>query len=301
MSSRFDGRVAIVTGAGGGLGREYATLLASLGARVVVNDLATETASSGESGPTTAQRVVDEIRSQGGEAVANHYSVKDGARIVDTALEAFGGVDIVVNNAGILRDKSYNRMDQSDWDAIYQVHLQGSHSVTHAAWPHLIERGYGRIVMTSSAAGIYGNFGQANYAAAKLGLYGLCRTLAVEGSRYGIQVNTIAPIARSRLTEDIFPPEVLERVGPQYVSPLVAWLCHEECKETGGLYEVGAGYMSKLRWERAGGHCFSQEGEISVDSVRDRWADITDFSDSEHPSDNISALTSMFSRAGGPA
>lgn len=290
MSKRFDEKVAIVTGAGGGLGRDYAMLLASLGAKVVVNDLASE---------TTAQNVVDEIRAQGGEAVASLDSVTEGGIIVDTALDTFGTVDIVINNAGILRDKSYKRMTQTEWDAIYEVHLKGSHSVTHAAWPHLIERGFGRVVMTSSAAGIYGNYGQANYSAAKLGLYGLCRTLAVEGARYGVAVNTIAPIARSRLTEDIFPPEVLEHIEPKYVSPLVAWLCHEDCEETGGLFEVGAGYMSKLRWERSRGHCFTQDGELSVDAVSNAWTDITDFSESEHPTDNISALTSMFTRAGG--
>lgn len=279
---RFDGRVAIVTGAGGGLGRSHALLLGSLGARVVVNDLGGSATGGGQSS-AAADKVVEEIRAMGGEAVANYDSVEHGERIVQTALDAFGTVDIVINNAGILRDVSFNKMTRDDWDLILKVHLTGSMSVSHAAWPIMRDKGYGRIIMTTSAAGIYGNFGQANYSAAKLGLMGLANTLAEEGRSKRIFVNTIAPIAASRLTETVMPKELLQHLQPEAVSPLVAWLCHEDCQETKGLFEVGAGYVAKLRWERTKGHLFPLGKQFSVDDVAARWNKITDFSESEHP------------------
>ncbi len=281
-SHRFDGRVAIVTGAGNGLGRSHALLLGSLGAKVVVNDLGGGAHGDGKSS-AAADKVVEEIRAMGGEAVANYDSVEHGDKIVQTALDAFGTVDIVINNAGILRDVSFAKMTQGDWDLILKVHLTGSMSVTHAAWPIMREKGYGRIIMTTSAAGIYGNFGQANYCAAKLGLVGLASCLAEEGRAKGIQVNTIAPIAASRLTETIMPPELLANLKPEKVSPLVAWLCHEDCEETKGVFEVGAGYISKLRWERSLGHAFPLTKAFSIDDLAAKWDAVTDFTDAEHP------------------
>jgi len=281
-SHRFDGRVAIVTGAGNGLGRSHALLLGSLGAKVVVNDLGGGAHGDGKSS-AAADKVVEEIRAMGGEAVANYDSVEHGDKIVQTALDAFGTVDIVINNAGILRDVSFAKMTQGDWDLILKVHLTGSMSVTHAAWPIMREKGYGRIIMTTSAAGIYGNFGQANYCAAKLGLVGLASCLAEEGRAKGIQVNTIAPIAASRLTETIMPPELLANLKPEKVSPLVAWLCHEDCEETKGVFEVGAGYISKLRWERSLGHAFPLTKAFSIDDLAAKWDAVTDFKDAEHP------------------
>ena len=281
-SHRFDGRVAIVTGAGNGLGRSHALLLGSLGAKVVVNDLGGGAHGDGKSS-AAADKVVEEIRAMGGEAVANYDSVEHGDKIVQTALDAFGTVDIVINNAGILRDVSFAKMTQGDWDLILKVHLTGSMSVTHAAWPIMREKGYGRIIMTTSAAGIYGNFGQANYCAAKLGLVGLASCLAEEGRAKGIQVNTIAPIAASRLTETIMPPELLANLKPEKVSPLVAWLCHEDCEETKGVFEVGAGYISKLRWERSLGHAFPLTKAFSIDDLAAKWDAVTDFTDTEHP------------------
>lgn len=281
-SHRFDGRVAIVTGAGNGLGRSHALLLGSLGAKVVVNDLGGGAHGDGKSS-AAADKVVEEIRAMGGEAVANYDSVEHGDKIVQTALDVFGTVDIVINNAGILRDVSFAKMTQGDWDLILKVHLTGSMSVTHAAWPIMREKGYGRIIMTTSAAGIYGNFGQANYCAAKLGLVGLASCLAEEGRAKGIQVNTIAPIAASRLTETIMPPELLANLKPEKVSPLVAWLCHEDCEETKGVFEVGAGYISKLRWERSLGHAFPLTKAFSIDDLAAKWDAVTDFTDAEHP------------------
>ena len=252
MSSlRFEGRVAIVTGAG--------------------------------KSSSAADKVVEEIRALGGEAVASYDSVEHGQAIVQTALDAFGTVDIVINNAGILRDVSFQKMTQADWDLILKVHLTGSMSVTHAAWPILREKGYGRIIMTTSAAGLYGNFGQANYCAAKLGLAGLANCLAEEGRSKGIHVNTIAPIAASRLTETVMPPELLANLKPEKVSPLVAWLCHEDCEETKGIFEVGAGFITKLRWERALGQAFPLTQAFGIDDVAARWDRITDFTDAEHP------------------
>src|SRR5215204_3401348 len=201
----FDGKVAIITGAGGGLGRQHALLLASRGALVVVNDLGGAVDGTGcDKG--AAERVVDEIRSDGGEAVADTSSVatpEGGAAVVQTALDAFGRVDIVVNNAGILRDKSFHNMDPELMNPVFDVHLKGAFHVTQPAWVVMRAKGYGRIISTSSAAGIFGNFGQTNYGAAKMGLIGLTRVLAVEGARYGIQANVIAPLARTRMTEDI--------------------------------------------------------------------------------------------------
>lgn len=280
---RFDGRVAIVTGAGGGLGRSHALLLAARGAKVVVNDLG-GSAHGGGTSSSAADKVVEEIRSAGGEAVANYDSVENGEAIVKTALDAFGTVDIVINNAGILRDVSFAKMSQDDWDLIMRVHLNGSKSVTHAAWPIMREKGYGRIVMTTSAAGIYGNFGQANYCAAKLGILGLANCLAEEGRSKNIFVNTIAPLAASRLTETVMPPDLLALLKPEAVSPLVAWLCHDACEETKGLFEVGAGFVAKLRWERTAGHSFPGGKAFSVDDVAARWSKITDFSEVTYPS-----------------
>lgn len=296
---RFDGRVAIVTGAGGGLGRSHALLLAARGAKVVVNDLG-GSAHGGGTSSSAADKVVEEIRAAGGEAVANYDSVENGEAIVKTALDAFGTVDIVINNAGILRDVSFAKMSQDDWDIIMRVHLNGSKSVSHAAWPIMREKGYGRIVMTTSAAGIYGNFGQANYCAAKLGILGLANCLAEEGRAKNILVNTIAPIAASRLTETVLPPPVLALLKPEAVSPLVAWLCHENCPETKGLFEVGAGFVAKLRWERAAGYSFPNGKLFSMDEVAARWSKITDFSESAHPTTVTESMAPILESVSNP-
>ena len=287
---RFDGKVAIVTGAGNGLGKSHALLLGSRGAKVVVNDLGGDIHGDGKRSSVAADAVVEEIKAMGGDAVANYDSVEDGDKIVQTAVDTFGTVDIVINNAGILRDVSFAKMTDKDWDLILAVHLRGSYKVSHAAWPIMKEKGYGRIIMTTSAAGIYGNFGQANYSAAKLGLAGLANTLSVEGRKSNIHVNTIAPLAKSRLTETVMPAELLEKLAPEYVSPLVAWLCNENCEETGGIFEVGAGYIGKLRWERTSEGVFNTANGLSPEAVASRWDKVTDFSESTNPSDVNTAL-----------
>ena len=275
----FDGRVAVVTGAGGGLGRSHALLLASRGAKVVVNDLGTDRHGR-EPGSDMADAVVEEIREAGGEAVANPDGVhtRDGAqRIVQTALDEWGRIDIVVNNAGILRDRSFSNMTDDEWDAVLQVHLYGGYYVTKAAWDHMKEAGYGRIVNTTSGSGLYGNFGQANYSAAKLGLVGLTRTLAHEGQKYDVKANAIAPAAASRMTEDIMPDELLERLEPEYVSPLVAYLVSEQCEETGSVFSVGGGYYARVAIVEGEGATF--DDLPSPDEIADRFDDIRELGD----------------------
>ncbi|KAG9510436.1 Peroxisomal multifunctional enzyme type 2, partial [Fragariocoptes setiger] len=283
---RFDGRTAIVTGAGGGLGREYALLLASRGACVVVNDLGGSR--SGETGPAAADsrraadKVVDEIHKAGGKAVANYDSVENGAAIVQTAIDTFGRVDIVINNAGILRDKSMLKMTDQDFDLVQQVHLRGSFLVTRAAWPYMREQKYGRIIMTASTAGLFGNFGQTNYAAAKMGLVGLSNTLAIEGAKYNVHSNVIVPVAASRLTEDVIPQDLLERLKPVYVAPVVAWLCHEQCNNTGGIFEAAGGWVGQYRLHRAQGKAYPSLEAMSPEAIKQDWDNITSMKDAKH-------------------
>ncbi len=279
---RFDGRVAIVTGAGNGLGRSHALLLASRGAKVVVNDLGGSATGGGKSS-AAADAVVAEIKAAGGEAVANYDSVEDGDKIVQTALDTWKRIDIVVNNAGILRDTSFKKLTEEDWELIYRVHVRGAFKVTKAAWDHMLEAGYGRVIFTASAAGIYGNFGQANYAMAKLGLVGFSNTLAIEGLKKNVRVNTIAPIAGSRLTETVLPKNITDALKPEYVSGLVAYLCHESTEDTGGLYEVGGGLFAKLRWERTEGKLFKLGKPITPEQIKKSWGVITDFAKVTHP------------------
>lgn len=289
---RFDDRVVIVTGAGNGLGKSHALEFARRGAKVVVNDLGGSAFGEGAS-KSAADVVVDEIVAAGGEAVANYDSVTDGDKIVQTAMDNFGRVDVIINNAGILRDKSFHKMTEADWDLVYQVHVKGAFKVSHAAWPYMKEAGYGRLIFTASAAGIYGNFGQANYSMAKLGLHGLSQTLALEGRKSNILVNTIAPIAGSRLTETILPPALIEQLKPEYVTPLVIRLCDEKSMETGGLYEVGAGWIGALRWERTKGVGFKLSEGFSAEDVAARWDDITDFTRTDHPRNGQEAMMAI--------
>ncbi len=273
----FEGKVAIITGAGGGLGREHALLLASRGAQIVVNDLGGAVDGTGSSaGP--AQKVVEEIEALGGAAVADTNSVAspEGAdAMVKTALDAFGRVDIVINNAGILRDKSFQNMTQDLWDAVIAVHLTGAFNVTRAAWPHLREQAYGRVVSTSSAAGIFGNFGQTNYGAAKMGIVGLTRVWAQEGAKYNIKANAIAPVARTRMTEDLLGP-LVEKLDPALVSPIVAYLVSEDCPVTGEIFSVGGGRVARVFIAEGPGYF---KKDLTVEDVRDNFETISSQAD----------------------
>lgn len=291
---RFDGKVVVITGAGAGLGRSHALFFGKRGASVVVNDLGGSSTGGGKSS-AAADKVVEEIKAAGGKAAANYDSVEDGDKIIKTAIDSFGRIDVLINNAGILRDVSFKKMTKEDWDLIFRVHVNGAFRCSHAAWPYMQDQGYGRILFTASAAGIYGNFGQANYSAAKLALVGLSNTLAIEGEKKNVRVNTIAPIAASRLTETILPPDVLENLKPEYVTPLVAWLAHEECKENGGLFEVGGGYFGKLRWERTEGKLFKLGRDISPEAVRNAWDEVTDWKKVTHPANITESLGTVMS------
>uniref|UniRef100_A0A8D2IKA2 Peroxisomal multifunctional enzyme type 2 n=1 Tax=Urocitellus parryii TaxID=9999 RepID=A0A8D2IKA2_UROPR len=272
---RFDGRVVLVTGAGG------------------VNDLGGDFKGVGKSS-LAADKVVEEIKRKGGKAVANYDSVEAGEKVVKTALDAFGRIDVVVNNAGILRDRSFSRISDEDWDIIQRVHLRGSFQVTRAAWDHMKKQKYGRIIMTSSASGIYGNFGQANYSAAKLGILGLANTLAIEGRKNNIHCNTIAPNAGSRMTQTVMPEDLFEALKPEYVAPLVLWLCHESCEENGGLFEVGAGWIGKLRWERTLGAIARQKNQpMTPEAVKANWEKICDFDNASKPQNIQESVAGM--------
>jgi NAD(P)-dependent dehydrogenase (short-subunit alcohol dehydrogenase family) len=268
----FDGKVAIITGAGGGLGRSHALDLARRGALVVVNDLGGSVDGTG-SGTTAAQAVVDEITAAGGEAVANYDSVatpEGGKAIVRTALDTWGRVDIIVNNAGILRDASFKNMGADKVDPVLDVHLRGAFNVTQPAWDTMREQGYGRIVNTSSGAGVFGNFGQTNYGAAKMGLVGLTRVLAVEGAKSNIKANAIAPVAKTRMTEDILGP-VADKLLPEMVTPVVAFLAHETCPVSGEVYSVGGGRVARVFVGVTRG---ISDTALTAETVRDRLDEI---------------------------
>ncbi len=279
---RFDGQVAIVTGAGAGLGRSYALALASRGAKVVVNDLGGAADGSGAS-QKAADAVVAEIVSAGGEAVASYDSVATvagGEAIVNTAVEAFGGVDILINNAGILRDKSLVKMEPEDWKAVRAVHLDGAYNVTRPAFLKMREAKYGRIVMTSSSAGLYGNFGQTNYSAAKLGLVGLMNTLELEGDKYNIKVNTVAPVATTRLTEELLPANLHEKLQPEFVTPLVVHLSSKGNKDSGMIFNAGMGYYNRAAVVAGPGAVPGEGAEVpTMEQVHKAFEAIDDLSE----------------------
>ena len=273
----FQDRVAVITGAGGGLGRSHALLLAGLGAAVVVNDLGGNVHGEG-AGHSMADTVVDEIREAGGAAVADYASVTDrgsGAALLARALDEFGRLDVLINNAGILRDRSFPKLDPAAVEAVLDVHLRGAFRVTRAIFAHMKETGYGRIVMTSSASGILGNFGQANYGAAKMGLVGLMNVLKLEGAKYDIKVNSIAPIARTRMTEDLFG-ELISSFDPEAVSPAVAYLASEDCAVNGDIWSVGGGQVSRFFIGLADGYFKhpKTEGPLTVEDVADHVDEI---------------------------
>jgi len=293
---RFDGRVAIITGAGGGLGRSHALALARRGACILVNDVGGSVNGDGSSA-SAANRVVDEITALGGTAVANGDSVstaEGGRAIVQAAIDAFGRVDVLVNKAGILRDKAFHKMDDSMIDPVIDVHLKGALYVTQPAFRLMREQGYGRVLNTSSASGLFGNFGQANYGAAKAGLAGLTRVLALEGAGHGVKANAIAPIASTRMTQDILG-ELAAKVSPDSVSPLVAYLAHEECAVNGHVYSVAGGRIARIFIAETQGVVLP---ENTPESIRTHLADIDRLDvDRYHQPSSLDEETSIIAKA----
>ncbi len=287
----FDGKVVIITGAGGGLGRQHALLMASRGALIVVNDLGGAVDGTG-SDKGAAEHVVDEIKAAGGEAVADTNSVatpEGGAAIVKSAVDAFGRVDVVINNAGILRDKSFHNMTPDLMNAVFDVHLKGAFHVTQPAYALMRQQGYGRIVSTSSAAGVFGNFGQTNYGAAKMGLVGFTRVLAVEGAKFNVKANAIAPLALTRMTEDILG-SLGDKLDPALVSPLVTFLAHEDCPVSGQLFSVGGGRVAHVFIAETQGYA---NASLRPEDVRDHWDTVTDQTGYGVPN-NLAEETAMF-------
>jgi len=281
MSVRFDNQVAIITGAGGGLGRAHALAFAERGAKIVVNDLGGSMDGSGGSSDA-AEAVVAEIRERGGEAIANGSSVTDRegvAALIAQAMEAYGRIDILVNNAGVLRDKSFANMSLDDFDFVMGVHLTGAAYCTHAVWPIMRAQAYGRIVMTTSTSGLYGNFGQANYGAGKMGQVGLMQTLKIEGAKYNIRVNALAPVAATRMTEDILPAQALALLKPESVSPAVLYLASPDAP-TGAIMMAGAGHFAMTRLQETEGILL--KGEVNVDDVVNNMTTISDYSNARN-------------------
>ncbi|OYD51283.1 SDR family NAD(P)-dependent oxidoreductase [Acidovorax kalamii] len=297
MGIDFQGRVAIVTGAGGGLGRQHALALAKRGAKVLVNDLGGAVDGSGGT-VTAAQAVVDEIRAAGGEALANGASVTDFAAVeamVQQAIDAWGRVDILVNNAGILRDKSFAKMDMADFRLVVDVHLMGAAHCCKAVWPHMVAQQYGRIVMTTSSTGLYGNFGQANYGAAKLAQVGLMQTLSIEGAKNNIRVNALAPTAATRMTEDLFPKDMLDALRPESVVPAMLVLAHESAPTRTVLCAGGGSFEAAHITLTQGIHLGT--GADVPEQLAARLAEVTERAGEQVPQSGAAQGTSEIGKA----
>tara|TARA_B100001029_G_scaffold112570_1_gene92914 strand:+ start:181 stop:1089 length:909 start_codon:yes stop_codon:yes gene_type:complete len=283
MTINFEGKVAIVTGAGGGLGRCHALDLAKRGAKVVVNDLGGNVDGSDDGSLSAAQKVVEEIKAAGGEAMANGASVTDVAQVeemVKQTMDAYGRIDILINNAGILRDKSFTKVTDDDFRMVLEVHLMGTVNCTKAVWEIMKEQNYGRILVTSSSSGLYGNFGQTNYGAAKMGVVGLINTLKLEGAKYNIKCNALAPVAGTRMTEDLMPGEVLNQIQPDHVSPAVTFMVSEDAP-TGVIMSAGAGVFARVFIHETIGVNLGTGENMTAENIADNWEQISDMKDAK--------------------
>jgi NAD(P)-dependent dehydrogenase (short-subunit alcohol dehydrogenase family) len=278
---QFENRVAVVTGAGGGLGRAHALMLAARGAKVVVNDLGGNPDGSGDASSSMADKVLEEIKAAGGEATANYDSVdswEGGESIIKTAIDAYGKLDIVINNAGILRDRTMLNMSSEEYNRVMDIHVDGSWYVSRAAVPHLRENNYGRVIFTSSGAGLWGNFGQTNYSAAKMAVVGMMLAMKLEMAKYNCNVNVISPLAASRLLGTVMTEEQMETLNPDFVAAMVVYLCTEECTETGGIFMAGGGNFAKAQMVANDGITIESRGDISVENIAKSIYDISDMS-----------------------
>eukprot|EP01031_Cornospumella_fuschlensis_P029577 gene29577-35702_t len=279
----FVGQVAVITGAGGALGQAYALDLAQRGCSLVLNDIgASLTGEDKGATKSNLEQLADKIASLNkGKVVLNTEPVQEGHLIIEQAVKEFGKVDILINNAGNLRDKSFSKMTTEDWHSVVNTHLNGTFSVTHAAWPHMVSAQYGRIVTIGSGAGLYGNFGQANYSSAKMGILGLTQTLAKEGTKYNIAINCVVPVAASRMTETVLSPVLLKELNPHHISPIVTYLTSTACKSNGACYEVGGGWYSKVRLQRSRGLGLTGNagGYATAEDIGRNMEEITKFDD----------------------
>jgi len=271
----FEGKVAIVTGAGAGLGRLYALTLAKKGAKVLVNDMNAKAANT----------VVEEIKASGGVACADVHSVVDGDKVVASCIEAFGTVHIIINNAGILRDVGFKKQTPEQWDLVLKVHLYGTRNICKAAWKTMSEQKYGRIVNVTSVNGLYGQFGQSNYSAAKLGIVGFSKSLAIEGKKKNIKCNVIAPGAGTAMTATVMPKAMCDAWKPELVAPIVSFLSHEECPVSGEVFESGGGWVAQVKWKRTQGHYFDVDSGFGPEDIKNHWNDITNFDGADFPED----------------
>jgi 3-hydroxyacyl-CoA dehydrogenase/3a,7a,12a-trihydroxy-5b-cholest-24-enoyl-CoA hydratase len=303
MSSKqllFKGRTAVVSGCGGGIGREYALALARRGCDVVVNDVETSldgnAASMGQKSSKVSQ-LVEEIRGLGVRAIGNTHSVLQGELIINDTIKEFGKIDIVINNAGILRDKSFQKMSMEEWQSVIDVHLTGSMRLTKAAWSHMIENKYGRVVNIGSSAGLYGNFGQSNYSAAKMAMVGLTNTLAIEGRKHGIHVNCVVPVANSQMTESVLSQDILQLLSPSHISPMVLFLSHDVCQKSGSIFEIGGGFYSEIRLQRSAGVTLGfADTFASPEEVSNSIQNIGDFTESYYPVSITDSLQSILAK-----
>ena len=286
MTIRFDDQVVLVTGGTRGLGRAFSECLASSGATVVVNS------TTGDDGG-----VISDIEHQGGGATHIPGLVENADALIEQVIEQCGRLDAIVHNAGFVRDKTLRKMTDEQWDDVMGVHLKAAFQLTRAAWSHFEAAGRGRIVLISSASGLYGNFGQANYAAAKMGMYGLARSITLEGAKSNITCNCVAPVGATTMNSAHWSDEDKRIRKAEYVAPLVAYLAHASCEESGSFFEASAGSFRKLRWERTEGlNLFPEETPVTVDTIANHWAKITDFTESEHPSSMSDSLQRMYAR-----
>lgn len=293
---RFDRKVALVTGGSRGLGRAYALQFARLGARVVINSLGCP--DEDQPDKTAAQVALEQIEETGGEGAILDCPVLEADRIVNFCKTTFGGLDVVVHNAGVVRDRRLANLVDEDWYEVTGTSLDAAFALARAAWPLFVEQGGGRLLFAGSSSGLYGNFGQANYSAAKGGLVGLANTIALEGAKYGIHANVVAPVAATRMNRGILPETGVMRLTADRVAPVVAWLCHADCKDNGSVYEVAGGWVGRVRWERSTGVKLSSEN-YGIEDVARQWEAASDFSRTSHPASVMESMQEILDRIAG--